>query len=187
MLFYLKFKSSTQEMHFKMSTKCQLFCSSLNVLTHWDRVTHICINKLTTIGSDNGLSPGRRQAIILSNTGILLIGPLGTNLSESFIEIHVISFKKMHLNVSSAKWRPFCLGRNVLTEVGAGIFSALAILHRHAACHRQLYHCFTYLCRIDLLRPEQNGQYFVYNILKRNSLKENSFSWIKILLKLSCS
>ena len=33
-------------------------------LTHWDRVTHICVSKLTIIASDNGLSPGRRQAII---------------------------------------------------------------------------------------------------------------------------
>ena len=35
-----------------------------NDLTHWGRVTHICVRKLATIGSDNGLSPGRRQAII---------------------------------------------------------------------------------------------------------------------------
>ena len=45
---------------------------------------HICISKLTSIGSDNGLSPGRRQAIIWTNAGILLIGPLGTNFSEIF-------------------------------------------------------------------------------------------------------
>ena len=38
---------------------------------------HICISKLTSVGSDDGLSPGRRAAIILSNAGILLIGPLG--------------------------------------------------------------------------------------------------------------
>ena len=56
-------------------------------LTHWGRVTHICVNKLTIIGSDNGLSPGRRQAIIWTNAGILLIGPLGTNFSEILIEI----------------------------------------------------------------------------------------------------
>ena len=31
---------------------------------HWGRVTHICVNKLSILGSDNGLSPGRRQAII---------------------------------------------------------------------------------------------------------------------------
>ena len=35
-----------------------------NKLTHWGQVTHICIRKLTIIGSDNGLSPSRRQAII---------------------------------------------------------------------------------------------------------------------------
>ena len=47
-----------------------------NHLTHWDRVTHICINKLTIIGSDNGLVPNRHQAIIWINAGLLLIGPL---------------------------------------------------------------------------------------------------------------
>ena len=46
-------------------------------LTHWGRVTHICVGKLTIIGSDNGLAPGRRQAIIWTNAGILLIRPLG--------------------------------------------------------------------------------------------------------------
>ena len=34
------------------------------VLTHWSRVMHICISKLTIIDSDNGLLPGRCQAII---------------------------------------------------------------------------------------------------------------------------
>ena len=52
-------------------------------LTHWGQVTHNCIGKLAIIGSDNGLSPGRRQAIIWANAGILLIGPLGTNFSET--------------------------------------------------------------------------------------------------------
>ena len=84
------------------------------LLTHWGRVTHICVIKLTIIGSDNGLSPGRRQAIIWTNAGILLIGPLGTNLSEIWIWIQTFSFKKMHLKMSFAKWRPFCLGLNVL-------------------------------------------------------------------------
>ena len=39
------------------------------------RVTHICVANLAIIGSDNGLSPGRRQAIIWTNAGILFIGP----------------------------------------------------------------------------------------------------------------
>ena len=43
------------------------------MLNHWGRLTHICVSKLTIIGSDNGLSPGRRQAIIWTNDGILSI------------------------------------------------------------------------------------------------------------------
>ena len=41
-------------------------------LTHWGRVTHICVGKLAIIGSDNGLSPGRRQAIIWTNAWIIV-------------------------------------------------------------------------------------------------------------------
>ena len=40
--------------------------------THWGRATHICVSKLTIIGSEDGLSPGRRKAIIWINAGILL-------------------------------------------------------------------------------------------------------------------
>ena len=82
--------------------------------THWGRVTHICVSKLTIIGSDNGLSPGRRQAIIRTNAGILLIGPLGTNFSEILVGNQTFSFRKMHLKMSSALLRPFCLGLNEL-------------------------------------------------------------------------
>ena len=46
----------------------------LSHLYHWGRVTHICVGNLTIIGSDNGLSPNRRQAIIWTNARILLIG-----------------------------------------------------------------------------------------------------------------
>ena len=81
-------------------------------------MTHICISKLTIIASDNGLSPGRRQAIIWTNAGILLIGTLGTNFNEILIEILTFSFTKMRLKVSSAKWRPSCLGLNELTDWG---------------------------------------------------------------------
>ena len=83
-------------------------------LTHWGPVTHICVSDLTNIGSGNGLSPGRRQAIIWTNAGILLIGPLRTNFSEILIEIHAFSFTIIHLKMLSAKWRPFCLGLSEL-------------------------------------------------------------------------
>ena len=92
------------------------FKASLSMLTHRGLVTHICVGKLTIIGSDNGLSPGRRQAIFWTNAGILSISPLGTNFSEMLIEIYKFSFKKMHVKMSSAIWRPSCLGLNVLTK-----------------------------------------------------------------------
>ena len=106
-----------------------------NILTHWGRVTHICVSKLTIIGSDNGLSPGRRQAIIWTNAGILLIRTLGTNFSEILSKIRAFSLKKMHLKMSSAKWRPFCLGLNVLT-INQKLFylTVLAVL-LSSRCH----------------------------------------------------
>ena len=84
--------------------------------THWGRVTHICVSKLTINGSYNGLSPARRQAIIWTNAGILLIRPLGTNSREIVIEIYTLSFMKGELNISCGKWRPFCLGLSVLSS-----------------------------------------------------------------------
>ena len=68
----------------------------------------------TTIGSNNGLSPGRCQAIIWISAGILITGPLGTNFTEIWIEIQTFSFKKMHLKMLSAKWHQFRLCLNVL-------------------------------------------------------------------------
>ena len=77
---------------------------------------HISVGNLTIIGSDNGLSPSRRQAIVWTNAGILSIGPLGTNFSAILNEIITFSFKKLYLKVSSGKWRPFCLSLNVLKK-----------------------------------------------------------------------
>ena len=59
------------------------------LITHWGRVTHKCVGKLIIISSDNGLSPGRRQATIWNNAWILLIGPLGINFREILIEIYI--------------------------------------------------------------------------------------------------
>ena len=56
----------------------------------------------------------RRQAIIWTNDMMLSMGTLGTEFSEILIEIHTFSFQKMHLKMSPAKWRPSCLGLNVL-------------------------------------------------------------------------
>ena len=79
-------------------------------LTDGGRMTHICVGKLTIICSDNGLSPGRPQAITWTNAGISLIR------YELLSEIITSLFKtKMHLKISSAKWRQFYLDLNMPT------------------------------------------------------------------------
>ena len=114
---WLTFRSTIPQIYHKSRKEYQPKGLLRHMLTHWGRVTHICVSNLTIIGSDNGLSPGRRQAIS-EPIGILLIGPLETISSEISIEIHIISFKRMHLKISSGEWRPFCLGLNMLTHWG---------------------------------------------------------------------
>ena len=80
--------------------------------THSSRVAHICVSKLSIVGSYNYFSPGRHQAIIWTNNDILYIGLFGTNCCEIWIEIYILSLK-MHLNMSG-NWRPFCLGLYLL-------------------------------------------------------------------------
>ena len=78
-------------------------------------MTHICVSKLTIIGSDNGSSPDRRQAIIWTNAGILLIGPLGTNFSEIVMEIlrnffiQENAFESVVCETASILYRPQCV------------------------------------------------------------------------------
>ena len=113
----ISFTNSLSEIKAWISNYIHSFCGIQSLIHHlivaeW----HISIGKLTTIGSDNGLSPGRRQVIIWTNAGILLIWPLGTMFSENLIEIHTFLFKRMHLKMASAKWRPFCLSLNAWTS-----------------------------------------------------------------------
>ena len=107
--------------HRRPATRKMSSCTN-SLLTHLGWVTHICVSKLNIVGSDNGLSPDRRQAIIWTNAGILLIGPLGTNFNEISIDIRIFSFKKRHLKMSSEKWRPFCPGRIVLKQTNCILY-----------------------------------------------------------------
>ena len=114
-------------------------------------MTHICVSKLTIIGSDNGLAPSRRQAIIWTNDGIMLIRTLGTNFSGILRWIHSFSFRKMHLKMSSAKCRLFCLGLNELTTMPVWGFtrkkSSLQLLITNYLCGAvtwSVLHCTEY-------------------------------------------
>ena len=107
---------------------CVCFVSAL---THWGRVTHIGVITLIIIGSDNGLSPSRRQAIIWTDDRILLIRTFRTYFSEIVSEIHTFSFKKMHFKMSSGKWRPPCLGLNVLRRIDSPPCLLCMYIYKH--------------------------------------------------------
>ena len=117
--------SSFMESFCRVRKKLPNYQHIVYTLTRWGRLTHICVSKLTIICSDNGLLPGRRQAIIWTNAGILLIWTLGTNFSDILSENQIFSFKKMHLKMSSAKsyHRPQCV-KHVIFKVTqtAGVF-----------------------------------------------------------------
>ena len=138
--------------------------------THWGRVTHICVGKQTIIGSDNGLSPGRRPAIIYTNAGILLIGPLGTNFSEISIKSLTFSFTKIRLKVSSAKWRPFCPGLNGLIRKAFPFYDVIMTPTRNII--------FVTVYTTDTIKCEQNYNLLLKNI---NHVYVNDAIWFKSL------
>ena len=165
------------------------------VLTHWGQVMHICIRKLTIIDPENGLSPGRRQAIIWTNGGILSTGTLGKNLSKILMEIQIFSLKNIHLKMSSVKCFPFRFSLHVLsigswlsTSFGLPIrifFAAMEVVGNY----KWWGHCpaywgphIHYIPRINTLKPEQNGHHFTDNIFKHIILNEN----ICILIREIC-
>ena len=136
------------------------------VLTHWGRVTHICVSKLTIIGSDNGLSPNRRQAIIWTNAGLLLIASLGTNFSEILIEILTFSFKKMRLKVSSAKRRPFCLGLNMLRKLYKIAHCQATVKYRKTRpVFKILPICYTYMPICPWIASKNIGSFYTRQCL----------------------
>ena len=143
----------TNETSLLSSDHCSLCCthkqlpvSSHSRVQHW-RIYPEChiyasVNWVS-FGSDNGLSPNRHQAIILTNAGLLSIGPLGRSFNEILIKIQNFSFTKMHLKMSSAKWRPFCPGRDEFSVLHSQAVAcqlslksvALSMLHSQAvAC-----------------------------------------------------
>ena len=80
-------------------------------LIHWSQVTRICVSRLAIIGSINGLSPGRRQAIIWTSAGILLIAPL---IRNSHIFIQENALKNAVCEMAAILFRPQCV--NILSN-----------------------------------------------------------------------
>ena len=131
--------------------------TTLALVTHWGRVTHICVSKLTIIGSDNGLLPGQHQAIIWRDAGILLTEPLRTSCIEIVIEIYTFSFKKMHWKCCLEKGGHFISASMcyqlfrwwcwyIQEELGQyyGCCSDPIFLHCQGDCVRWVYACLSW-------------------------------------------
>ena len=153
---------------------------------------HICASDLTTIGWDNGLSPGRRQSIISNSAGILLIGTLGINLNEILLEINIFSLK-IRLKMSCVKLRIFRLRLNVLIHswvnsimiLSGSLFNLSAwrfASHRcrdwHILAQTLTTHTELVMLIFNTLSPRQNYRHFADDILEYIFLNENI--WISI-------
>ena len=119
----------------KLTLCCGFLKFTAHTLIKWGRMTHIYVGKLTiTTSSDSGLSPGRHQAIIWTYAGILLIGPLGTNFSETLIEIQTFSLKKiclkMHLqNVHCVIISSYICKCHIINQYNVNFLSSYTYLH----------------------------------------------------------
>ena len=91
-----------------------------NALTHLPYCRIYALVNYVSIGSDNGLPPERRQTIIWSSADILSIIHQGIYFNDILFEIQICSFKKMRMNMSSAKRRPFCPGGDELKDHNDG-------------------------------------------------------------------
>ena len=125
-------------------------CISPSILTNLDWVAHICVDKLTAIGSDNDLSPGRRLAIIWTNARISLIGPLWTNLSEILIEIYAFSFKKWIWKCPLAKMRAILSLPQCVKSMNTLYIFDMKLLHHIAVCGTDWVVCFVLLLNVTI-------------------------------------
>ena len=111
---YIKVSSSKCD-HTEQEPK-RTWLGFVSMLTHRGRVTHIGVGNLAIIGSDNGLSPGRRQAIISTNAGVFFYLTLRDKLQWNINGNWCIFIREMYSKMSSVKYRPSYLGLNVLRQ-----------------------------------------------------------------------
>ena len=82
---------------------------------HRARVMHICGSKLVHHCFQIMGAPAQRHAIIWTNIGLLLIGPLVTKFCEHWIKIQQFLYEERYFKMPSVKWRHFRLVLNERT------------------------------------------------------------------------
>ena len=107
----------------------QYFSIRRCILTHWSRVTHICVSSATINSAENGLSPGRCQTNIWTNAGMLLIGPISIVQWNLLRNLHNSSrenaFENVVLKMACVLSRLNVKKGNTMTTIRAGLITIL--------------------------------------------------------------
>ena len=154
-------------------------CLQLNVLTHWGRVTHICISKITIIGSDNGLSPWTAPSHYLNQCWNIVNWTLGNKLQWNlnrnlYIFIQENPLENVVWKMAAILSRPQCVNPSgVETRIFLDNLSILAadapetcrVIYDHGIDHaRQTGHCPSWgkiptNCAISVWRNDRKCKY----------------------------
>ena len=98
-------------------------------------VAHHCVSTCMCVAamrsSIAGVISCHPLGVTWTNVAVLKFAPLEINLSEIWIKMPIFPFKTMHLNLSSAKCRPFCPGNNVLGAISWHYSTAVFPMHCH--------------------------------------------------------
>ena len=162
-------------------------------LTYLGLVKHLWVNKPNTIGSNNGLSSDRHQAIIWTSAKIIIdknwtvSNNLQWNLNRN---LYILVKENAFENVG--KWRPFYIGLNVFIIAGCCCWHQppCTLSHRDAITTKKVLMALPGFRRaldqhrgVNTLRPRQDGRHFPDDIFKCIFLNENVLISIKISLK----
>ena len=99
--------------------ECSCFCLAYNILHMW-LLTLLNLTSVAYIDDSRKMRGLSQNKAVLGSCATLLIsmiiGTLGTSFSESFIEIHIFSSKKIYLKMSSGNWQQFWPSLNALSH-----------------------------------------------------------------------
>ena len=101
---------------------------SLLFLTHWVQATHKCVSKLTIIGPDNGLSPGRRPSHYLNQWWNIVTSNLRNKFPwnrkrNSFIFVQENPFENVVWEMASILSRPQCVNYSFISGTSLRVWT----------------------------------------------------------------
>ena len=139
---------------------------------------HICVSKLTIIGSDHGLSPGRRQAIIWTNAGIFFNWTLRNKLqwifnrnSNIFIQENASEYVAWEISTISS--RPQCVNERNEENGSLQLWKEAKILAAGAYVMGSASAYLTLYTRWQSSKPYEVSMACISNYTPQSSMRYN--------------